>query len=62
MTTSTISVPWITWPKLGSMLRKMRSAGIRVSTKAAMTGPTMPPRPPTRLTPPITTAASPLSV
>ena len=50
------------WPKFGSMFRKIRSAGIRVSTKAAMTGPTIPPRPPVRLTPPMTTAANPLNV
>ena len=62
ITTRTISVPWITWPKFGSMFKKMRSAGMRVSTKAAMTGPMIPPRPPVRLTPPMTTAASPLSV
>src|ERR1700733_8937309 len=62
ITTRTINVPWMTWPKFGSMFRKIRSAGMRVSTKAAMTGPTIPPRPPVRLTPPMTTAANPLSV
>ena len=58
MTTTTMITPWMTVVKFGSTPRKVRSARIRASTKTATTGPTNPPRPPARLTPPSTMAAT----
>ncbi len=58
MTTTTTRAPWITVPTLASIPMKVRIVLIWVRTNAAAMGPSKPPRPPVRLTPPTTTAAT----
>ena len=58
MTTTTMITPWMTVEKAGSTPRKSRSARIKPRMKMPMIGPSSPPRPPARLTPPITMAAT----
>ena len=58
MTTTTMITPWMTVENAGSTPRKSRSARIRPRMKMPMIGPSRPPRPPARLTPPSTMAAT----
>ena len=50
--------PWTTKARLGSMLRKVMSVPMSWRMRTAMIGPVTPPRPPARLTPPSTMAAT----
>ena len=58
MTTATMITPWMTVENAGSTPRKSRSARISPRMKIPMIGPSNPPRPPARLTPPSTMAAT----
>src|SRR5262249_22053238 len=62
ITTSTISVPWMTCAQFWSTPLMIRIVFTSVSTTAAAIGPIRPPTPPSSDTPPSTTAATELRV